>query len=184
MAPRLSFFFAVGLNFYEEVAKLRAARRLWARMVRDKFAPQKESSLILRCVGRWIWGGLSARLGFVGDEEARMVGTRGEWQHKGKTEGGGGSHSSTNHTVIHGTCDAAHGTRIGWCLCVSTVRTVLSAHPSWRSCSTTTVPSQDALPDEWLLVDGPGAPQQHHPHHDRSHGSSTGRHAVPPHQQL
>lgn len=57
MAPRLSFFFAVGLNFYEEVAKLRAARRLWARMVRDKFAPQKESSLILRCVGRWIWGG-------------------------------------------------------------------------------------------------------------------------------
>lgn len=50
VAPRLSFFFAVGLNFFEEVAKLRAARRLWARMVRDKFAPQKESSLVLRWV--------------------------------------------------------------------------------------------------------------------------------------
>lgn len=51
VAPRLSFFFAVGLNFYEEVAKLRAARRLWARMVKDRFAPNKESSLILRWVG-------------------------------------------------------------------------------------------------------------------------------------
>lgn len=48
VAPRLSFFFAVGLNFFEEVGKLRAARRLWARMVKDKFAPQKESSLVLR----------------------------------------------------------------------------------------------------------------------------------------
>lgn len=48
VAPRLSFFFAVGLNFFEEIAKLRAARRLWARMVKAKFAPQKESSLILR----------------------------------------------------------------------------------------------------------------------------------------
>jgi methylmalonyl-CoA mutase len=50
VAPRLSFFFAVGLNFYEEIAKLRAARRLWARMVKDKFNPKKESSLVLRCV--------------------------------------------------------------------------------------------------------------------------------------
>lgn len=49
VAPRLSFFFAVGLNFYEEVAKLRAARRLWARMVKEKFKPKKESSLVLRC---------------------------------------------------------------------------------------------------------------------------------------
>lgn len=48
VAPRLSFFFAVGLNFYEEIAKLRAARRLWARMVKEKFNPKKESSLILR----------------------------------------------------------------------------------------------------------------------------------------
>jgi methylmalonyl-CoA mutase len=48
VAPRLSFFFAVGLNFYEEIAKLRAARRLWARMVKDKFSPKKESSLVLR----------------------------------------------------------------------------------------------------------------------------------------
>lgn len=48
VAPRLSFFFGVGLNFYEEIAKLRAARRLWARLVKAKFDPKKESSLVLR----------------------------------------------------------------------------------------------------------------------------------------
>ena len=34
-APRLSFFWAVGMNFFMEVAKFRAARLLWARLVRD-----------------------------------------------------------------------------------------------------------------------------------------------------
>ena len=37
VAPRFSFFFAVGVNFYEEVAKLRAARRLWARLVKEQW---------------------------------------------------------------------------------------------------------------------------------------------------
>ena len=36
-APRLSFFFANGMNFYMEVAKLRAARRLWADLVTERF---------------------------------------------------------------------------------------------------------------------------------------------------
>lgn len=48
VAPRLSFFFGVGMNFFQEVAKLRAARRLWARLVKQKFAPKKETSLQLR----------------------------------------------------------------------------------------------------------------------------------------
>jgi len=48
VAPRLSFFFAIGMNFYEEIAKLRAARRLWARLVRERFDPQNEKSLMLR----------------------------------------------------------------------------------------------------------------------------------------
>lgn len=88
MAPRLSFFFAVGMNFFQEVgqreetdkaielnsqsssacsrrrlpcptpprppppppqiAKLRAARRLWARLVQEKFKPKDERSLVLR----------------------------------------------------------------------------------------------------------------------------------------
>ncbi|KAL4447610.1 hypothetical protein ABPG75_004829 [Micractinium tetrahymenae] len=48
VAPRLSFFFAVGMNFFSEVAKLRAARRLWARLVREKFGPKDEKSLVLR----------------------------------------------------------------------------------------------------------------------------------------
>jgi len=47
-APRLSFFFAIGMNFFMEVAKLRAARLLWARLMREKFAPQDERSLMLR----------------------------------------------------------------------------------------------------------------------------------------
>ncbi|MCD4524560.1 methylmalonyl-CoA mutase [Nocardioides sp. cx-173] len=46
-APRLSFFWAIGMNFYMEVAKMRAARALWARLVRD-FDPQNPKSLSLR----------------------------------------------------------------------------------------------------------------------------------------
>jgi methylmalonyl-CoA mutase len=46
-APRLSFFFAIGMNFFMEVAKLRAARLLWARLVQP-FGPRKAESLSLR----------------------------------------------------------------------------------------------------------------------------------------
>lgn len=48
IAPRLSFFFAIGMDFYLEVAKLRAARCMWARVVRDRFHPKNERSCILR----------------------------------------------------------------------------------------------------------------------------------------
>jgi methylmalonyl-CoA mutase len=47
-APRLSFFFGIGMNFFVEVAKLRAARRLWATLVRERFAPKDPRSLLLR----------------------------------------------------------------------------------------------------------------------------------------
>ena len=46
-APRLSFFWAIGMNFFMEVAKLRAARLLWANLVK-KFNPKSEKSLPLR----------------------------------------------------------------------------------------------------------------------------------------
>src|SRR3954466_7714885 len=46
-AGRLSFFFAIGMNFFMEVAKLRAARLLWARVIRQ-FDPQKPGSSMLR----------------------------------------------------------------------------------------------------------------------------------------
>ncbi len=46
-APRLSFFWAIGMNFFMEVAKLRAARLLWARLVRE-FQPSNDKSLSLR----------------------------------------------------------------------------------------------------------------------------------------
>ena len=39
-APRLSFFFAIGMNFFMEIAKLRAARILWATLIEEKFAPK------------------------------------------------------------------------------------------------------------------------------------------------
>jgi len=46
-APRLSFFWAIGMNFFMEVAKLRAARLLWAELV-QQFAPKNAKSLALR----------------------------------------------------------------------------------------------------------------------------------------
>ena len=46
-APRLSFFWAIGMNFFMEVAKMRAARALWSRLVRQ-FDPQNPKSLSLR----------------------------------------------------------------------------------------------------------------------------------------
>jgi methylmalonyl-CoA mutase len=46
-APRLSFFFGIGMNFFMEVAKLRAARVLWAKLM-NQFDPQDERSLSLR----------------------------------------------------------------------------------------------------------------------------------------
>ncbi len=46
-APRLSFFFAIGMNFFMEVAKLRAARLLWARLM-SGFSPKSTKSLALR----------------------------------------------------------------------------------------------------------------------------------------
>ena len=46
-APRLSFFWAIGMNFFMEIAKLRAARLLWCKLV-QQFDPQSEKSLPLR----------------------------------------------------------------------------------------------------------------------------------------
>ena len=48
VAPRFSFFFGIGMPFYMEVAKLRAARKLWAYLVKSKFSPKNENSLKLR----------------------------------------------------------------------------------------------------------------------------------------
>ena len=47
-APRLSFFFAIGMNFFMEIAKLRAARFLWAELMQQHFQPKDPRSLMLR----------------------------------------------------------------------------------------------------------------------------------------
>ena len=46
--PRLSFFFACHMNFFEEVAKFRAARRLWARIMAERFGAEDPRSAMLR----------------------------------------------------------------------------------------------------------------------------------------
>ena len=47
-APRLSFFWAIGMNFFMEIAKMRAARLLWANLIKSNFAPKNDRSLSLR----------------------------------------------------------------------------------------------------------------------------------------
>jgi methylmalonyl-CoA mutase, N-terminal domain len=47
-APRLSFFFACHMNFFEEIAKFRAARRLWAKVMKDHFQAKNPKSMMLR----------------------------------------------------------------------------------------------------------------------------------------
>lgn len=48
VAPRFSFFFGIGMNFHMEIAKLRAARLLWATLVKEKFKPKSDKSCMLR----------------------------------------------------------------------------------------------------------------------------------------
>ena len=47
-APRLSFFFNAHVNFLEEIAKFRAARRIWAKIMKERFGAQNPKSLMLR----------------------------------------------------------------------------------------------------------------------------------------
>ena len=47
-APRLSFFFNAHIDFFEEIAKYRAARRIWARELRDRYGARDERSLLMR----------------------------------------------------------------------------------------------------------------------------------------
>ncbi len=47
-APRLSFFFNSSINFFEEIAKMRAARRIWATVLKEKFGAKKPRTLLLR----------------------------------------------------------------------------------------------------------------------------------------
>src|SRR5690348_4294324 len=47
-APRLSFFFNAHLDFFEEIAKYRAARRIWATVLRDRYGAKSERSLLMR----------------------------------------------------------------------------------------------------------------------------------------
>jgi methylmalonyl-CoA mutase, N-terminal domain len=60
-APRLSFFFNVHNNFFEEIAKFRAARRIWAREMRETFQAQNPRSQWLRCHAQTSGASLTAQ---------------------------------------------------------------------------------------------------------------------------
>jgi methylmalonyl-CoA mutase len=81
-APRLSFFWAIGMNFFMEVAKLRAARLLWASLVKG-FHPQSEKSLPLRTHSQTSGWSLTAQDPFnniVRTEIEAMAATQGHTQ--------------------------------------------------------------------------------------------------------
>jgi methylmalonyl-CoA mutase N-terminal domain/subunit len=60
-APQLSFFFNLHNDFLEEVAKLRAARRIWARLMRDRFQAKSEKSMLLRTHAQTAGASLTAQ---------------------------------------------------------------------------------------------------------------------------
>ncbi|MBM4249083.1 MAG: methylmalonyl-CoA mutase [Euryarchaeota archaeon] len=60
-APRLSFFFSSDSHFFEEVAKYRAARRLWAKIMKERFGAQKKESMMLRFHTQTAGSSLTAR---------------------------------------------------------------------------------------------------------------------------
>jgi methylmalonyl-CoA mutase len=81
-APRLSFFFATSMNFFMEVAKLRAARLLWAKLMQG-FHPANEKSLVLRTHTQTSGWSLAARDVFnniVRTEIEAMAATQGQTQ--------------------------------------------------------------------------------------------------------
>jgi methylmalonyl-CoA mutase N-terminal domain/subunit len=64
-APRLSFFFNAHIDFFEEIAKYRAARRIWARELRDTYGARDERSLLMRCHSQTAGVSLTAQQPFV-----------------------------------------------------------------------------------------------------------------------
>ncbi len=60
-APRLSFFFNLHNDFLEEVAKLRAARRIWARLMKERFHAQSDKSMLLRTHAQTAGASLTAQ---------------------------------------------------------------------------------------------------------------------------
>ena len=81
-APRLSFFFGVSMNFFMEVAKLRAARLLWAKLMQG-FHPANEKSLVLRThtqTSGWSLAALDVFNNIVRTQIEAMAATQGQTQ--------------------------------------------------------------------------------------------------------
>ena len=97
-APRLSFFFACHMNFFEEVAKFRAARRLWAKIMRERFGARDPKSWALavpHADGRRDPDGAAAA------EQHRADGARGVGR-------GAGRHAVAPHERLRRGAGAAH----------------------------------------------------------------------------
>ena len=64
-APRLSFFFNLHNDFLEEIAKLRAARRIWAKVMKERFGAKNPKSLLLRTHAQTSGASLTAQQPFL-----------------------------------------------------------------------------------------------------------------------
>ncbi|VDK58658.1 unnamed protein product [Anisakis simplex] len=64
-APRLSFFWGISMNFYMEIAKMRAARRLWASQLKKRFTPQNPRSMMLRTHSQTSGWSLTEQVSFI-----------------------------------------------------------------------------------------------------------------------
>ena len=80
-APRLSFFFNAHIDFFEEIAKYRAARRIWARELRDTYGARSERSLLMRIHSQTA-GRLAHRAAAV--QQRRAHGDRGARRRAGR----------------------------------------------------------------------------------------------------
>lgn len=63
-APRLSFFWGIGMQFYQEIAKMRAARRLWAELIKERYSPKDPRSMQLRTHSQTSGWSLTAQVSF------------------------------------------------------------------------------------------------------------------------
>jgi methylmalonyl-CoA mutase N-terminal domain/subunit len=76
-APRLSFFFDVHNDFFEEIAKFRAARRMWARFMKERFGAKKPASMKLRTHAKTAGVSLSAQQPYINVARVALQGLAG-----------------------------------------------------------------------------------------------------------
>jgi methylmalonyl-CoA mutase N-terminal domain/subunit len=83
-AGQLSFFFNVHSDFFEEIAKFRAARRIWTKIMKERFQAKDPRSWMLRFQSRWMTGDEKSSLGTVFNLMTLVVRSKEEFVFIGK----------------------------------------------------------------------------------------------------